>query len=109
MAEQSEEGFKAPIDDGATTTSPPAPAATPTLADLFMMLATEAVVALGDAPDSTTGQPERVLPHAAEMIDILLLLRAKTEGNRTPEETQLLEDVLYDLQLRYVRATKSAG
>ena len=47
--------------------------------------------------------------HAAEMIDILLLLRAKTEGNRTPEETQLLEDVLYDLQLRYVRATKSAG
>lgn len=124
MAEQSEEGFKvtdrrrrddeprrhdAPPGQTAPGQRPPAPAATPTLADLFMMLATEAVVALGDAPDPTTGQPERVLPHAAEMIDILLLLRAKTEGNRTPEETQLLEDVLYDLQLRYVRATKSAG
>ena len=123
MAEQSEEGFKvtdrrrrddeprrndAPPGQTAPEQRPPA-AATPTLADLFMMLATEAVVALGDAPDPTTGQPERVLPHAAEMIDILLLLRAKTEGNRTPEETQLLEDVLYDLQLRYVRATKSAG
>ena len=122
MAEQSEEGFKVtdrrrrdedeprfPPRQTASGQRPPAPVATRTLADLFMMLATEAVVALGDAPDSTTGQPERVLPHAAEMIDLLLLLRAKTEGNRTTEETQLLEDVLYDLQLRYVRATKSAG
>src|SRR5687767_25122 len=123
MAEQSEEGFKvtdrrrrddeprrhdAPPGQTAPEQRPPA-AATRTLADLFMMLATEAVVALGDAPDPATGQPERVLPHAAEMIDILLLLRAKTEGNRSPEETQVLEDVLYDLQLRYVRATKSAG
>jgi Domain of unknown function (DUF1844) len=125
MAEQSEEGFKvtdrrrrdedeAPRHDippGRTAPGrrPPAPVTTRTLADLFMMLATEAVVALGDAPDPATGQPERALPHAAEMIDILLLLRAKTEGNRSPEETQVLEDVLYDLQLRYVRATKSAG
>jgi hypothetical protein len=125
MAEQSEEDFKVtdrrrrdddeprrhdvPPGQTAPGRRPPAPVATRTLADLFMMLATEAVVALGDAPDPATGQPERVLPHAAEMIEILLLLRAKTEGNRTPEETQLLEDVLYDLQLRYVRATKSAG
>ena len=78
------------------------------LADLFMMLATEAVVALGDAPDPVTGQPARELPHAAEMIDLLVLLREKTEGNRTTAETQILEDVLYDLQLRYVRAMKSA-
>lgn len=124
MAEQSEEGFKvtdrrrrdedeprrdSPPRQTAPGQRPPAPVATRTLADLFMMLATEAVVALGDAPDPTTGQPERVLPHAAEMIDLLLLLRDKTQGNRTPEETQLLEDVLYDLQLRYVRAMKSAG
>jgi hypothetical protein len=74
-----------------------------------MMLATEAVVALGDAPDPASGKREQALPHAAEMIDLLLLLRDKTEGNRTAEETQLLEEVLYDLQLRYVRATKSAG
>ena len=68
----------------------------------------EAVVALGDAPDPATGQRQRVLPHAAEVIDLLLLLRAKTEGNRTVEESQILDELLYDLQLRYVRATKSA-
>lgn len=88
---------------------PPHPPDTRTLADLFMMLAAEAVVALGEAPDPATGQREPVLPHAAEMIDLLLLLREKTAGNRTDVETQILEEVLYDLQLRYVRATKSAG
>lgn len=79
------------------------------LVDLFMMLGTEAVVALGDAPDPATGQQEPILPHAAEVIDLLLLLREKTEGNRTEEETEILQQLLYDLQLRYVRATKSAG
>jgi hypothetical protein len=124
MAEQPEEGFKITDrrrreDDpprrgeAAPPIAAPAPPRTsprsPTLVDLFMMLGTEAIVALGDAPDSATGQRERVLPHAAEVIDLLLVLRAKTEGNRTVEESQILEEVLYDLQLRYVRATKSAG
>jgi uncharacterized protein DUF1844 len=79
------------------------------LGDLFMMLATEAVIALGEAPDPATGQRHRELPHAASVIDLLLLLREKTEGNRTPEESHVLDELLYDLQLRYVRATKSAG
>ncbi|HEY7521807.1 MAG TPA: DUF1844 domain-containing protein [Methylomirabilota bacterium] len=74
-----------------------------------MMLASEAFVALGVAPDPATGERQQVLPHAAEMIDLLLLLREKTEGNRTADETQVLDDVLYDLQLTYVRATTSAG
>jgi hypothetical protein len=125
MAEQPEpeEGFKItdrrrreddPPRGGETAppTAVPPPARTspesPTLVDLFMMLGSEAVVALGDAPDPATGQRERLLPHAAEVIDLLLLLRAKTEGNRTVEESQILEELLYDLQLRYVRATKSA-
>jgi hypothetical protein len=79
------------------------------LAGLFMMLATEAVISLGDQPDPVTGQRHQDLPHAMEAIDLLLLLREKTEGNRTSEETQVLDELVYDLQLRYVRATKSSG
>jgi hypothetical protein len=79
------------------------------LGGLFMMLASEAVIAVGDAPDPASGQRQRDLPHAADMIDVLVLLREKTEGNRTAEETQILDEVLYDLHLRYVRATKSPG
>jgi len=124
MTQPPEEGFKVtdrrrrddepgaqgtPAREAAGEPSAPPARDTRSLADLFMMLATEAVVALGDAPDPATGQRARELPHAAEMIDLLLLLRDKTEGNRTPAETQILEEVLYDLQVRYVRAMKSAG
>jgi hypothetical protein len=89
--------------------APGAPGAQMSLQGLFMMLATEAVVALGDVPDPATGQRRRDVAAAGEAIDLLLLLRQKTEGNRTPEETNVLDELLYDLQLRYVRATKSAG
>jgi hypothetical protein len=76
------------------------------LAGLFMMLASSAVVALGDAPDPLTGQRQVDLAQAADAIDLLILLREKTEGNRSPDENRILEEVLYDLQLRYVQATK---
>jgi hypothetical protein len=74
-----------------------------------MMLGSEALIALGEAADPVTGQRQRELPHAAGVIDLLLLLREKTEGNRSPEETQVIDELLYDLQMRYVNASKRPG
>jgi len=79
------------------------------LTGLFMMLASSAAIAVGDAPDPVTGQRHHDLAHAAAAIDLLLLLREKTEGHRSAAETQVLEGLIYDLQLRYVEATKRAG
>ena len=79
------------------------------LAGLFVMFASSALVALGESPDPLTGQAQRDLAQASEAIDILTLLREKTEGNRTPEESELLEQIIYDLQLRFVRATAPSG
>ena len=84
------------------------PAGERSLAGLFMMLASSAVVALGEAPDPLTGQRQVDLAQAADAIDLLILLREKTEGNRSAEENRILEEVLYDLQLRYVHATKTS-
>jgi hypothetical protein len=79
------------------------------LVGLFMMLGGSALMALGEA-DPTTGQRgQRDLPMAAEVIDVLALLREKTEGRRSAEESQALDELLYDLQLRYVNATKRPG
>ena len=79
------------------------------LVGLFMMLGSSGQMALGEA-DPTTGQRgQRDLPMAAEVIDVLALLREKTEGRRSAEETQVLDELLYDLQLRYVNATKRPG
>src|SRR5204863_8821893 len=79
------------------------------LVGLFIMLATEALIALGDQPDPVTGQRQRELAHAAAVIDLLTLLRDKTEGHRSAEETKTLDGLIYDLQLRYVAAVKSSG
>jgi hypothetical protein len=74
-----------------------------------MMLASSAVIALGDAPDPVTGQRHHDPAHAADAIDLLILLREKTEGNRSAEESQVLDNLLHDLQLRYVNATRRSG
>lgn len=94
----------------------PPPAAAPRIADadrnlagLFVMLASSAALALGEEPDPVTGEVHLDVEQAGEMIDLLVLLREKTEGNRTPEETQVLDELIYDLQLRYVAATRRAG
>jgi hypothetical protein len=90
------------------TPAPPGPPAERSLAGLFMMLASSAVVALGHAPDPLTGQRQIDLVQAAEAIDLLLLLREKTEGHRSDGESRMLEELIYDLQLRYVHVTKQS-
>jgi Domain of unknown function (DUF1844) len=100
----------APAAPEPTHAAPPdlGPVGERSLTGLFMMLASSAVVALGDAPDPLTGQRQVDLAQAADAIDLLILLREKTEGNRSHEENRILEEVLYDLQLRYVHATKKS-
>jgi hypothetical protein len=89
--------------------SPPPGAAERSLVGLLMMLGSEALIALGEAADPVSGERHRELPHAAGVIDLILLLREKTEGNRSPEETQVIDELLYDLQMRYVNAAKRPG
>ena len=45
------------------------------------------------------------LDGAAQMIEILALLDQKTRGNLTAEERQVLEQVLYELRLRFVEVS----
>lgn len=86
-----------------------APGVSPDLASLFLMLGTSALIHLGEAPDPSTGQPAQDLTQARYAIDLLGLLKEKTEGNRSPEEGRLLDDLLYDLRIRYLQAAKLAG
>jgi hypothetical protein len=74
------------------------------LQGLFVMFASSALINLGEAPDPATGERLIDLEQAKDAIDLLLLLREKTAGNRTAHESRLLEQILYDVQMRYVRA-----
>lgn len=86
-----------------------ATASQPDLSTLFLMLASSALVHLGEAPDPTTGASQRDLAQARFSIDLLHLLRDKTEGHRTVEESRLLEEILYNLQMQFVDATGGAS
>jgi hypothetical protein len=79
------------------------------LQGLFVMFASSALIGLGAAPDPMTGLQRMDLDQAQEAIETLLLLRVKTEGNRTEAENRLLEQILYDLQMRFVRITEGGG
>jgi hypothetical protein len=70
-----------------------------------LSLASTAAVHFGDLPDPQSGKPlEPNLDGASQMIEILSLLDQKTRGNLTAEERQVLEQVLYELRMRFVDA-----
>jgi hypothetical protein len=71
-------------------------------------LASNAAVHFGDIPDPMTNERRPVdLDAAQQLIEILAMLEEKTRGNLTAEERQLLEQILYELRMRYVEAKKS--
>ena len=71
-----------------------------------LSLAQTAAVHFGDVPDPMSGAKEANLPAAQQMIDILALIEEKTRGNLTAEERQLLDQVLYELRLRFVQTAQ---
>ena len=78
-------------------------------ASFVLSLAHTAAVHFGDVPDPVTGATaEPNLPAAQQMIEILALLEEKTRGNLTAQERQLLEQLLFELRMRYVEAGKQA-
>lgn len=74
-----------------------------------LSLASSAAIHFGDLPDPSGARSEPNLDGAAQMIEILSLLDQKTRGNLTAEERQVLEQVLYELRLRFVEASGAGG
>jgi len=69
-------------------------------------LSTQALMHLGEIPNPLSGKVESALPVAKQMIDIIGILWEKTHGNLNQGEQKLMDDVLYDLRMRYVEAVK---
>lgn len=74
----------------------------PSFFDLAAMLAEPAAIYLGDAP-LPDGQWAENLEMAQLHIDLLDVLRQKSAGNLTAQESAFLEDLLYRLRVRYVQ------
>jgi hypothetical protein len=76
-----------------------------TFTAFVVSLATTAAVHFGDLADPATGKPsEPDLAAAAQMIEIITMLQEKTQGNLSDAEAQLVDDLLYELRMRFVQA-----
>jgi Domain of unknown function (DUF1844) len=77
-----------------------------TFAVFLWSLSEQALAALGEVPDPTSGQVSRDLTMAQQMIDIIAMLRDKTRGNLDPHEQALLKEILSSLQMKYVELAR---
>ena len=82
------------------------------LTTLLLSLGTSALLNLGVDPAAPPGSPsgEKAtinLPVARHAIDMLAVLEEKTRGNLTGEEERLLHQLLLDLRMRFVAASKA--
>lgn len=95
--------------DTASETAPEGEQAYPDIdfPNFILSLSTTAMFHFGDFPDPATGKTRRNLAAAKQTIDILGLLREKTEGNLKAEEKQLLEGLLFELRMRYVKEKRA--
>ena len=72
----------------------------------IMSLSSSAFYHLGDMPDPTTGKKELNLPAVQQTIDMLNMLKEKTKDNLKEDESKLLEQLIYELQVKYVAKSK---
>lgn len=69
---------------------------------MVLTLQTSAMQHLGKIASPFTGQVERDLLSAKAAIDMLAMLKEKTQGNLNEAESRILDRVIYELQMNYV-------
>ena len=93
-------------DQGARSAGEQAPPREITFADFVVSLSTSALLALGVLKLPEQEEPQVNLLQAKQTIDLLGILAQKTSGNLDEQEQRLLQEVLTDLRMRYVEASR---
>lgn len=110
--ETEKEQLKAEQEPSAKTPSGPEPeTAFPpaSLSVLITSLGMQAMMALGLMATAEAGPPKPRLNEARHLIDTLAILEEKTAGNRTPEESALLDQLLHELRMGFVAVQQRVG
>ncbi|MDH5405708.1 MAG: DUF1844 domain-containing protein [Candidatus Aminicenantes bacterium] len=92
---------KPPKEQKERTTLPPVD-----FGSFILSLSTTAFIHLGEVADPTGKEKMVNLEAAKQMVDIVQMLKEKTEGNRTQEESALIDNLLYELKLKYMAKAK---
>ena len=62
---------------------------------------------LGEMINPVTGKVEKDVAVAKQTIDIIGMLGEKSKGNLDETEEQLVQEVLYNLRMKYVEAVRT--
>jgi len=74
-----------------------------TFSTFILSLNTAALVHLGEIPDPITNKKQVNLTLAKQTIDTLEMLREKTKGNLSLHEEKLLQSIIYELKLKFLK------
>jgi hypothetical protein len=85
------------------------PLPAPTFAELINMIAVQAMVGLGGMSGPGGERIPPSLEVAKHYLDMLQVLEDKTKNNLTDEEKKLLDQVLYEMRMRYVQAASGGA
>jgi len=69
----------------------------------ILSLHTSAMYQFGDIADPVSNKTVKNLPAVKQTIEILDMLKKKTSGNLEDGEEKLLDGILYELRMRYVK------
>ncbi len=106
-APQTESPGPSPRQEAESDAASDAPGGRIGFPELIMSLATTALAYLGHQPGDSQRVPGPVnLPMAAQNIDIIAMLKEKTQGNLTAQEAELIDSVLYDLRTLFVQTAQ---
>lgn len=76
-------------------------------ASLLYLFHTSGMQGLGKLMNPVTQKTEKNLEHAKESIEMLEMLKQKTQGNLSADLSRLLDQFLSDLRLNYVDEAKN--
>jgi hypothetical protein len=99
-----DESKKETAQEGAETDETPLPEITFT--NLVLSISTSALIQLGEIEDPISKKASKNLPLAKQTIDLIGMLKDRTKGNVSQDEEKMMEHILYDLRIRYVKASE---
>ena len=76
---------------------------------LVFSLSQAAMQQMGKITNPITGKIEKNMQQAELTIDMINMLKEKTEGNLVEEEKRLINDTIANLQLNFVEEKKRGG
>lgn len=99
----SKSASKSASDPGTGSKNGPGNGLEASFSTLALSIGSSAAMALGLAPNPVDGKVEKNRDMARFNIDLLRMLREKTNGNLSPEEKKFLESMISDLQMKFVQ------